>query len=196
VLLLGRAFAISRKEILMSWTTLISPPATEPITLADAKAWLRIATSSEDALIASLIAAARNAFETETGIALVTRRLRRHWQQWPKALVQGRLVLSPGPAAALIDVTIRNDDGDPVSDITDQFALQGGALDRFASLLMPHIPDGGALTVTFDAGFGAAADVPDRFKQALREIIRDAYARGSDGTNPGAIAASYRAVQL
>ncbi len=180
----------------MSWTTILSPPATEPITLADAKAWLRVATSSEDDLVTSLIAAARNAFETETGIALITRRLRRHWLQWPRALVQGRIALSPGPAATLIDAAILDDAGDIVSDITDQFTIHGGALERYASLLMPHIPDGGALAVTYDAGFGAGADVPDRFKQALRDIIRNAYARGTDSANLTAIAASYRAVQL
>ncbi|MBO0661829.1 head-tail connector protein [Jiella sp. MQZ9-1] len=47
--------------------------AAEPLTLADAKAWARIERDDEDDLIASLITAARQTIERETGLALLRR---------------------------------------------------------------------------------------------------------------------------
>ena len=43
---------------------------TEPVTLAEARLFLRAAEPAEDALIATLIAAARGRVEGETGLAL------------------------------------------------------------------------------------------------------------------------------
>ena len=51
--------------------TLVSPPAAEPVTLAEAKSHLKLDTSDEDTLIASLITAARARAEWHTGRALV-----------------------------------------------------------------------------------------------------------------------------
>jgi hypothetical protein len=55
-----------------------TPPATEPVTLAQAKAWLKVETDDEDALIAALIPAARARAEWHTGRAFVTQ----GWTLW------------------------------------------------------------------------------------------------------------------
>jgi len=55
----------------------------EPITLAEAKAQLRVDTSDEDALISSLITACREKFEDETGRSVAVRTIVAYWDKWP-----------------------------------------------------------------------------------------------------------------
>ena len=50
--------------------TIVAEATTEPVSLADAKAHLRVIHAGDDAIIAALITAARAAVESETGRAL------------------------------------------------------------------------------------------------------------------------------
>lgn len=54
----------------------VTPPALEPVTLAEMRAFLRVTTYDEDELIRSIIAAARSSIETELNRALITQTLR------------------------------------------------------------------------------------------------------------------------
>jgi hypothetical protein len=53
----------------------ITPPSQEPITLSDAKAYMRIDFTDEDTLISELITRARSYAETVTGRALATQQI-------------------------------------------------------------------------------------------------------------------------
>lgn len=53
----------------------ITPPVTEPITLSDMKAWMRVSFTDEDALISSLITRARAWAESVTHRALATQQI-------------------------------------------------------------------------------------------------------------------------
>ena len=65
---------------------LLTAPAAEPLSVAEAKAFLRVEHDDDDAMIASLIAAARNHVEALTRCGLIT-------QTW-------RIVLDGGRAMA------------------------------------------------------------------------------------------------
>jgi len=55
--------------------SLITDATFEPLTLTEAKTWLRVDTSADDALIMSLVSAARRHFESVTGVCIAS-------QQW------------------------------------------------------------------------------------------------------------------
>lgn len=83
-------------------TELIQAPAAEPLTAADAKAHLRVTTSSEDALITRLIAAARRHVEAAVRRKLITQKWRVYFDyfpgqthSWPGSVSGSTLYLPP-----------------------------------------------------------------------------------------------------
>ncbi len=78
-----------------------TPPAEEPVTLAQAKAWLKVETDDEDALIAALIPAARARAEWHTGRAFVTQ----HWTLWLDGLGDGYIEIPLAPLVSVESVT-------------------------------------------------------------------------------------------
>jgi len=56
----------------------ITPPATEPVSVADLKAHLRLNDDSEDALLSGFVTTARILFEEATGRAVVSTQFRQH----------------------------------------------------------------------------------------------------------------------
>ena len=155
-------------------STLIAGPGEEPVTLADAKAFCRIDSSDEDALVSALIAAARLQVESLTGRALVT-------QTWRLTMTCApRLVELPViPAASLIEGP-------------DGAVLQGDAL-----LLVEPVDE---LTVDYTAGYGEGADVPDDLKQAVLTLVAYWYENRDAVTMPplgfDRLIASYKRVRL
>jgi uncharacterized phiE125 gp8 family phage protein len=170
----------------MSWVTIMTPPIAEALSLDAAKAFLRIGTAHEDALVLSLIAAAQEALERETGFALVTRTVRRHWHAWPESLTRGGVVLNPHPATELVGVEIIDVDGGAQL-VTGRFAMHGGRLLLRPFVARPEIPDGGHAAMTYVCGFGTAQDVPADLVLALKQLVQSAYLRGDTAPRDGAI---------
>ena len=164
-------------------STLIAGPGGEPLTLAEAKAWCRLDTTDEDALLTALIAAARLHVENLTGRALLE-------QSWRLTLScpKGRLVELP--VIPVIAVTSAMADEDEIDVI-----VQGD------SVLLPG--DGyGALEIEYTAGYGAGADaVPADLKQALLGLVAYWFENRDAGTADAPVGierllAGYRRVRL
>lgn len=163
--------------------TVITLPGEEALSLAAAKAFLRIGHDGEDTLVSDLIAGARARLEEAAGLALVTRTLQRSWTAWPSAIARRGIALRPGPVKALLAVrTVDSDGGE--TDVSDRFVLTGSRLCLKPGAWRPGIPPGGQVEAEFEAGFGAAADLPEDLVHALKLTLLEAYARKSDGGLP------------
>ncbi len=147
--------------------TLITPPAAEPLTLAQVKAHLRLDGNADDALLTSLIAAARRYLEATTGLALITQKLRFYFDDWP---ADGLIQPAIAPLQSVESVTVYDASGNP-----QPVSLDGHVLDAVstpARLFLAAQPatsrplNGIEIDVT--AGFGnTGADVPDTLKRAM-----------------------------
>src|SRR3569832_1505142 len=77
---------------------LLQSPALEPLTLDEAKAYLRVEHSDEDETIAALLTAARLQVEAQTRRALITQGWRLALDAWPDS---GVIPARPGPLQSL-----------------------------------------------------------------------------------------------
>ncbi|MCT8971217.1 head-tail connector protein [Microbaculum marinisediminis] len=184
---------------------LVTPPAAEPLSLADAKAFLKVEHDDEDALIGTLIAAARLHVEAAIRRVLVTQAWRLVLDGWPP----GRTVEIPlSPVAAITAVTVYDRDGAPA--VLDPSAYVADVSSFLARLMVRDTVAPGAafngVEIDFTAGYGDPADVPAPLVQAIRQLVAHWYETrepvafgGPVAQVPGTVAAliaPYRAVSL
>ncbi|PYE88386.1 head-tail connector protein [Phyllobacterium leguminum] len=153
---------------------LITPPAVEPVTLADARAFLKISSTSEDALLSQLIRTAREVVEAQTGLALINQTWRLHLDRWPRS---GRVALFRYPVREVVEVTAYAPDGTPVIiGANERHLHQGSRPQRLYLSQRSGSPSLGGLEIDFIAGFGeTGADVPDALKHAILTLTAHFY---------------------
>lgn len=177
--------------------TLISPTV-EPLTLAEAKTFCRVDSdlTDEDALISSLITAAREQIEVQTSRAFAVQTLRLTLDCFPS----GRAIVLP--RCPLIEVlSIEYDDGDGVeqtlssSDYSVNAFTVPGAISP-ASSWPATVSRPGAVRITYQCGYTATDGegeedseiIPERAKTAILYLVnhwyenRDAVVVGSIAT--------------
>ncbi|WP_428700365.1 head-tail connector protein [Stappia sp.] len=183
-----------------------TPPASEPVTLEEARAQLRLTGEAEDGLLGRLIAAARAQVERATRRALVTQGWRLYLDAWPP----GRVVRLPvAPVATVETVTVYDGDGVPVALDPQVYRLDGAAEPprlKVAAGAPAGMTGFNGIEIDFIAGYGGdAAAVPQPLRHAVLLLVahwfehREAMADpGALGTPPGvaALLASYRTLRL
>ncbi|MFM9943209.1 MAG: head-tail connector protein [Hyphomicrobiaceae bacterium] len=157
---------------------LTSGPALEPVTLAEAKAHLRLDSTADDALLQSLIITSRLHIEAALGLALITQSWSWTLDQWPKGQ---RLSFPLRPVQAVAHVKLWRRDTSSIIVPLTEFILDGhGNPARLVPagltpLSEPDRPVNG-IEVAFTAGFGGApADVPAPIRHALLLLITHWY---------------------
>jgi uncharacterized phiE125 gp8 family phage protein len=154
---------------------LLTAPAIEPVSLAEAKAFVRVEHNDDDDLLTALVAGARHLVESRTRRALITQNWRLVRDAWP---ADGRIDVVPAPLQSLDAVRVFDADG-----VALALDLQGFVVDRAASRLAfapwsPAAPGRSTAGIELDitAGYGSAAiDVPEPLRQALRMLIAHWY---------------------
>jgi uncharacterized phiE125 gp8 family phage protein len=175
-----------------------SGPAVEPVSLAEAKAHLRLETSADDALVTSLIITSRLHIEAALGLALTAQEWTLVLDAWPAT---GVVNIPMRPVSAVSAVRVRAADGSPVVIDPGTYIFEG------AGIPPRVVPVAGAwpnperaiagIEVNFTAGFGTtAASVPEPVRQALKLLVahwyehRDPIEIGDPGTAiPAAVSA-------
>lgn len=183
---------------------LLTPPAGEPVALADMKAFLRVETSDEDDIVAALITSASVHVETWTRRALMTQTWRLTLDTWPE---EGRIAVMPAPLQSLVAARVYDAGGTARSINVQAFMLDlAGSSLVFTPSALP-MPGRLAAGIELDvvAGYGDALAVPEPFKQAIRLLIAHWYenrALVTDGSNVAlphtvaALLAPYRVLSL
>lgn len=153
----------------------ITEPALEPVTVAEARAWLRFSHTSEDLMIADLISAARQDVENQTGLSLISQQWRMTMDNWP----DGDMIELPrGPVTGIIAVTVYAANGAPSTVLPTDYLLDMRS--EPARLLFEKRSYPGrrmnGIEIDFSAGFGATgASVPDMLNRAILLLVAHWY---------------------
>jgi uncharacterized phiE125 gp8 family phage protein len=166
---------------------LVTPPTIEPVTLVEAKAHLRVGHADEDALIGTLISAARRHVEARTGLFLIEQGWTCFRDDWPD---DGVIELPLAPLLAVGELaTFDEADVKTVID-PDHYLVDGTS--RPPRLVLrgsrvwtrpERIANGIAVAVT--AGFGPTeTDVPEPLRQAILILVAHWFDHRGDGRPP------------
>lgn len=154
---------------------IVNRPTVEPLTLVEAKHWLRVDHNDDDGLIASLITAARERIEARTGRMLMAQLWRVVLDRWPS---DGRLALPIMPVLSVMAVRILDADNNAASIASTLYSLEAGL--EPAVLMVQNVPQPGrsrnGIEIDVVAGYGiAAAECPQPLRHAMRLLVAQAY---------------------
>ena len=182
--------------------SLVTAPTVEPVTVAEAKAHLRLFHADDDAYLEDfVIPAARRYAETLTTRALLSQT----WSLKLSGFPGGTLVLPHPPLSSITSVQYvdsagttqtwsESSSGYQLQKPTGELALHGSIRPAYSQSYPSTRGIVDAVTITFVAGYGTTATtVPIGIKQGIFMLIEDLYAqRGSHGNGP--MASSSRAM--
>lgn len=148
--------------------TVITPPAVEPITLTEAKLWLKVDGDAENDLIEVLISAAREVAEHYTNRKFITTTVAETFG------VNETFTLSLGTLQAVTIVTV---DGQTL----DEGEYEVTTDDYGCKVVVFNTAPASAPTITYTVGYGdAASDVPKAVIQAMQLTIAEFYENRAD----------------
>lgn len=186
---------------------LIGAPAVEPVSLVDAKSWLREDGSDEDQLIQALIVSARMTLEAHTRRLFVTQNWRLAYDAWPDSVCANSTLtipFAPFQAATAIRVYDLNE----VAQIVDSATYRAPAANEGGRVVFKSLPpapgrgkDG--IEIDFTVGYGVlATQTPEPLRRAILMLVAHwRENRGDDGDDAlprtvAQLAAPYRRERL
>ena len=137
----------------------ITDQKSNPFSLSEVKAYLRVTHEEEDDVIARLMDAALDYYETVTGVYLRETTFSMRFTESPV-----ELVTRPWSS----QVTAKDDDG---ADITTTLNDAPGEV----KVVSWNSTEKGALSLVWKVGFATRGDIPARMVQAFRALVADVY---------------------
>lgn len=177
------------RETIGANLAIVTEPTEEPVSLAEAKAHLRVTFSDDDALISNLITAARIRCETAIDRKFITQTWDFKLETFPIPYldsqlwvrVPGVIVLPFAPIASVTSISYVDANGDTqtLTSGVNYLAKTGtpGAVHPYpVTSIWPYVRQQlDAVTIRFVAGYGAAADVPATIKAAILLMVNHLY---------------------
>ncbi len=157
---------------------LTAGPATEPVSLEEAKAHCRIDSDAEDTLVSSLILAARLHVEQALGVALISQSWALYLDHWPD---KPYTELPLAPLISIDAVRLYSPSGSWMTlDASLFYADTVSRRPRLARAGTQAWPvpgrDLNGIEIAFTAGHGAnAEDVPEPLRHAIRLLVAHWY---------------------
>lgn len=201
--------------------TVITPPLEEPVTLAEAKSYLRVDGTDLDGLISDEITNARQFCERYTGLMLITQSVSVLLDAWPKSMTHawwsgvkdGHIdQISPSVAAVSLPVgPVQSLDGIDLLD-EDHTEITVTPLPAYVTTgLMPLLVRKNGyqwpvplravkgIQVRLVVGFGTPAQVPFALKQGILQLLSHRFDHPASAEVPSGVKtlwSSYRRVGL
>jgi len=156
--------------------TQTAAPATEPVSISEAKKHCRVDYVADDSYINDLVAVARRRVESMTGRQLVTATYELRMDEWYE------MILLPRPPVQSV-TKIEYVDGDGTTTTvssgtynTDTDSETGRITEAHGEAWPTARDVVNAVTVTYDAGYGgSASDVPADIRHAMKLLIGHYY---------------------
>lgn len=161
----------------------VTDASTEPVTLAEAQAFLRVDSDDDSTLITTLITTARQIVEDFTGRALISQTWKLTQSEWPSGCYDaGRMIeLERSPLISVESVKYYPADGTALATLATSAYItltgpQPGIVYLKVTQDWPAVyerPD--AVEVNFTAGYATAAAVPRPLYHAVLLLIAHLY---------------------
>lgn len=160
-------------------------PASEPITVLEAQEHLRVDQDDDWDVIDGLIKAARTHVEEEYHWALITQTWDAYYSGFPPST--GELVIPRPPLQSVTEVEYTTAAGTPTTLSASLYNVDTNSkpgritLKRDESWPADSLDTGTPIRVRFVAGYGAAFDVPESIRHALKLLVDNWYEHRGEG---------------
>lgn len=168
-----------------SWN-ITTDPTVEPISVSEAKSYLRLDGTDHDAELEALITAARQYAEEQTGRAFITRTITLKMDNF----LYTPLYLPQAPIQSVTSVTYYDTAGTSQtwssSEYTVDTSSNPGRLQPAFGYSWPDTYDElNAITIVYLAGYGdAATDVPDIYRLLVKMLVSHFFEDRDMATSP------------
>jgi uncharacterized phiE125 gp8 family phage protein len=157
--------------------TTLTEPVNEPVTLVEAKAYLRVDNTDEDTLIGTLITAARQWVESYLDRALILRQLVLRLDTFPVEIELPQPPLSTFGTTTAVSLTYTLETGTTATLSSSEYRIDrtstpGVLRQNYSGSWPGHLHDYNSIAVTYWAGYGSdEGDMPPAIKNAILLMV-------------------------